>query len=158
MRPERQGIKDVPASYDIAITLVDTASGSIVWEHIFSPSVPTTQWYSATPVSIEEVMIIPDSVTGGTFDLRVALADPSWAEDDAYRRFALVNTKLDDGSGRYTVGQVRVLNEPPPTAVPVPTPPTPEAETSSPSTGPGWLSRLVSSFCNWVRSLIARLS
>jgi hypothetical protein len=157
MRAARDGTRDVPASYDIAITLVDSATGSIAWEHIFTPGVPTTQWYSAKPISIEEALVIPASVPGGTYDLRVALTDASWAEEGQYRRFRLVNTELDDGSGRYTVGRVRVLNEPTPTVPPEPTPESTLTGTAPPDSEPSWLSRLLSSIWNWLRSLIARL-
>jgi len=158
MRPERHGTKDLPTSYDIALTLVDDSSASVAWEHIFTPSVPTTQWYSAKPITIEKTLVIPASVPGGTYDLRVALTDPSWADEGEYRRFRLVNTELDDGSGRYAVGRVRVLNEPTPTARPVATPEPTVAGTSPPSAGPNWLSRLLSSIWNWIRDLISRLS
>jgi hypothetical protein len=159
MRPERQGVKDVPASYDIAIALVDTMAGSVVWEDRFTPSIPTTQWYSATPVRIEQALTVPVSVAGGSYDLRVALVNPNLAEDNPQRRLRLVNVELDDGSSRYTVGRVRVLNEPTPTAAPVPTPASTAAETVTPSTGSsGWLGRLLSTICDWVRSLFAGLS
>jgi hypothetical protein len=158
MRPERQENKDVPASYDIAIALVDAGTESVVWEHTFTPSVPTTKWYSATPVSIEEVMIIPASVAGGTYDLRVALVNPGSERSDSHRHFRLVNTELDDGNGRYAVGRVTILNEPTPTAAALPTPVPTVAETSEPSTGPSWVSRLLSSLWDWVRSLVAHFS
>ncbi len=158
MRPERQGIKDVPASYDIAMALVDATTGSVVWEHTFTPSVPTTQWYSATPVTIEELTAVPAQVEGGTYDLRVALVDPNLEQDHPHRRFRLVNTHLDDGNGRYNVGRVTILNKPTPTAAPLPTPVATAAETAPPSTGSSWLSRLLRSVWDWVRSLIARLS
>ncbi len=158
MRARREGIKDVPASYEIVMALVDTATDSVVWEHVFTPAVPTTQWYSATPVSIEEVMVVPGSVPGGTYDLRVALTDRGFAEDSAPQRFRLVNTELDDGSGRYTIGQMRVVNEPTPTVSPLATPVPTVSGTVPPTAGSSWLSRLLSSIWNWVRSLISRLS
>jgi len=129
-----------------------------VWEHTFTPSVPTTQWYCATPVSIEEVTIIPASVPGGTYDVRVALVNPGFERGDSYRHFRLVNTELDDGNGRYAIGRVTILNAPTPTAAALPTAVPTVAETAQPGTGSNWVSRLLSSLWDWVRSLIERFS
>jgi hypothetical protein len=157
MRTDLQGNRGVPASYDIGLALVDATDGSMAWEHTFTPSVPTTQWYSAAPVKIEEVAVVPASVAAGTYDVRVSLVSPDLAEDHPQRRFRLVNTELGDGSGRYTVGRVRLLNEPTPTPAPLPTPVSTVAETTPPGTGSGWLSLIVNSIIDWLRSLLARL-
>ncbi len=128
MRPERQGVKDVPASYDILVAFVDAASGSPVFEHSFTPAVPTTNWYTAQPISIEVAITIPTFVPAGEYDLRIALLNPNLAPHNEQRHFRLVNTDLHDGSARYTVGRIAVLNEPTPpaTATPMATPtPTP---------------------------------
>ncbi len=120
MRPERQGIKDVPASYDIQIAFVDSATGVSVFEHTFTPAVPTTQWYSAQPVVIEQLVPIPVTVPVGTYDLRLALVNPNLPAEYGHRYFRFVNTDLHDGSGRYTVGQITVGTATAPTATPTP--------------------------------------
>jgi hypothetical protein len=108
MRFVRQGIKSVPVSYDILIALVDPVSGSTVFEHTFTPAVPTTKWYSAQPVTIQETLSIPSSVPLGTYDLRTALVNPGYSEGDQRHFLRLVNVDQHDGSGRYTVGQINV--------------------------------------------------
>jgi hypothetical protein len=153
MRPERQGLKDAPASYDILIAFVDSASGTPVFEHSFTPDVPTTDWYSAEPIRIEEAIHIPTSVPAGEYDLRIALLNPNLPPQDDRRYFHLVNTDLGDSSGRYTVGQIVVLNDTTPTvAPPVPTvtPYPPPGETGN------WLSRLLRSIWEWFRNLLDR--
>ena len=108
MRFVRQGITSVPVSYDVLIALVDPLSGSTVFEHTFTPAIPTTQWYSAQPVAIRESLSIPNSVPLGTYDLRTALVNPSYSADDPRYFLRLVNVNQHDGSGRYTVGQITV--------------------------------------------------
>ncbi len=117
---------------------------------------PDAVLIDSTGLTIEEVVVVPASVAGGTYDLRVALVDPGLDEDNPNRRFRLVNSELDDGSARYTVGRVTILNEPTPTALPVATPLPTEVETTSPS-GESWLSRLLSTIYDWLRTLIAGL-
>nr|MBC7246062.1 beta-galactosidase [Chloroflexota bacterium] len=125
MRPERQGIKDIPASYDILIAFVDAASDSPVFEHRFTPAVPTTKWYTAQPIRIEKAVVIPPSVPAGEYDLRIALVNPDLSPEDAQRYFYLVNVSQHDGSGRYTLGHIAVRSEamptPAPSATPIPT-------------------------------------
>ena len=156
MRPRREGVKDLPASYDILISLVDAASGSAALEFQFTPAVPTTEWYSAQPIGLEQVVPIPPSTPAGTYDVRVALLNPNlpWEQHPHY--FRLVNTTLpqDDGRGRYTVGQITVLPSSTPrataTATPTPTPPGTPAPTGN------WLTSLLSSIWNWLRGLFQR--
>jgi hypothetical protein len=151
MRPERQGVKDVPASYDILIAFVDSASGTPVFEHSFTPAVATTDWDSAEPIRIESTIQIPTSVPAGQYDLRIALLNPNLSPHDENSYLHLVNTDLYDGSGRYTVGQIVVLNETTPTTappVPTATPYPPPGETGN------WLSRLLRSIWEWFRNLL----
>jgi len=147
MRPERQGVKDVPASYDILIAFVDPASGAPVFEHSFTPTVPTTNWYSAEPIRIEEAIHIPASVAAGTYDLRIALPHPASPPHDEQHYFRLTNVDLHDGSGRYTVGEITVLAEPTPTTPPTPTP------TPPPGGIGNWFSRLLRSIWEWLRNV-----
>jgi hypothetical protein len=154
MRAERQGTRDVPASYEVAIWFVDPTSGSAVFEHSFAPSVPTTQWYSAQPVRIEERIKIPASVPEGKYDLRIGLLNPDVPAHDAGRYFRLINVDLHDGSGRYTVGQITVLRSSSPAATPTtePTPTgSPAGETDS------WLGRLLRALWEWLGGLLSRL-
>ena len=153
MRPDRQGAKDVPASYDILIAFVDVASDLPVFEHSFTPTVATTEWHSAQPVSIETTVRIPGFVPAGRYDLRIALVNPNVSPYDERRCFRLVNADLDDGSGRYTVGQITVLHQETPTATaaPIPTPtPTPTGGEQKPGS---WLLRLLQAIWEWLRSL-----
>ena len=156
MRPERQGVKDVPFSYDILIAFVNAANGSPVFEHSFTPAMPTTSWYTAEPIRIEEAIHIPTSVPAGKYDLRIALVNPNLPPNDEKRYFHLVNVDLHDGSGRYSVGQITVLSESTPIAT-VTTGPTP---TPSPPLGKigNWLSRLLRSIWQWFRNLLIRPS
>jgi len=141
MYGQLQGIKDVPTSYDILIAFVHPATGVPVFEHIFTPAVPTTNWYSAQAVRIEQAITIGASVPAGEYDLRIALLRPDVQPDDPRRYFRLVNTDLHDGSGRYTVGRITVLDDggtPLPTSTPTATPTaTPSATTAvTPSPSP----------------------
>ncbi len=132
MRPQRQGTRDIAVSYDILLAFVDPGSGAAVFEHMFTPSVPTTQWYSAQPVVIAESVSIPDSVPAGTYDLRVALVNPELPAADERRYFQLVNVDLHDGSGRYTVGQIAVDGGGGPTLTPTSTPRQPDTPADLP--------------------------
>jgi hypothetical protein len=138
MRPERRGIKDVPASYDVVIAFVDSGSGSSVFEYTFTPDIPTSEWYSAQAVQLEQSVRIPASVPSGEYDLRIALRNPNVTADDDRRHFRLVNEDIHDGSGRYTVGTITVVGGRTPLATHTATPtrlPTPTA-TVSPSPTP----------------------
>jgi len=140
MYGQRHGTKDIPASYDILIALVRPATGVSVFEHSFTPGIPTTNWYSAQTVHIEEAIAIPVSVPVGEYDLRIALVRPDAQPDDPLRCFRLVNTDLHDGSGRYTVGRITVLNQGTPpatsTATATQTPSMTPTATGSPSHTP----------------------
>ncbi len=154
MRPRREGVKDVPASYEVLISFVDAANNQAVFEYTYPPSVPTTQWFSAQTVTLESLVPVPDSVPSGEYDLRIALVNPIVPSQHDARYFRLLNTSLHDGSGRYTVGRVRVVNTllPSPTAVATasPTPAAASTPTHTPTPalpgpgGPGaWLSRFL---------------
>jgi len=157
MRPEREGVKDIPASYHVAIAFVDAASGSPVFEHSFAPAVPTTNWYSAQPVRIEEVIPIPASVPAGKYDLRIAMLNPNLSTHDEHRYFRLTNVDLHDGSGRYTVGQVTVRNQSTTTATAKPRPePTPPLAAGQDETG-NWPTRILRALWEWLRGLFSRL-
>jgi hypothetical protein len=151
MRPERQGLKDVAASYDIVLAFVDAASGVPVLEHSFTPSVPTTAWYTAQPVRIEEAVDIPASLPAGTYDLRITLANPNPLAHEEHRHFRLVGADMFDGSGRYTVGQITVLQPSLPTLTPTPEP------TSTPVDGGNPFLRPLRSLWDWLRHQIRRL-
>ena len=109
MYPRRGGIKDFPASYDIEIAFVSYATGNTVFAYTFTPSVPTTNWYSAQPVRIEEYIWIPGTLPAGDYSVRVALVRPDVPAADERHYFALVNTDLADGDGRYSVAGITVL-------------------------------------------------
>lgn len=154
MRPERQGTKDVPASYDILIAFVDAASGQPVFEYSFTPVVPTTNWYTAQPIHIEKAIKIPTFVPAGEYDLRIALLNSSLPPSDEHRYFHLVNTDLHDGNGRYTVGHITVLSETTPTATITPTPlPTP-TPTPPPCQKGNWISKLLCTIQVWLHNLL----
>ncbi len=150
-RPERQGLRDVPASYDIVLAFVDPASGLPILEHSFTPHVPTTAWHSAQLVRIEETIEIATSLPAGQYDLRIALVDPSPFTDDEHRRFRLVNADLSDGRGRYTVGQITVLHSSSPTLPPPPEP------TPMPVDGGNWVLRSLRGLWDWLRNHILKL-
>lgn len=129
MYGRREGVKDIPASYDILISFVNAATGSVVFEYVFTPSEPTTRWYSAQTVTVDEPVWIPASVPAGQYDLRIALVRPNVSASDPRRYFRLVNTDLADGKGRYVVGRITVLT-------PTGTPPTPSSATRTPTLTP----------------------
>jgi hypothetical protein len=151
-RPERQGVKDVPASYHILIAFVNAANGSTVYEHSFTPAIPTTSWYTAEPIRIEEAIHIPTSVPAGKYGLRIALVNPNLPPNDEQRYFRLVNVDLHDGSGRYSVGQITTVSE----FTPIATAPTGPTPTPSPLLGKigDWLSSLLRSIWQWFRNLL----
>ncbi len=152
MRPERQGLKDLPASYDIILAFVDPDSDVPVLEHSFTPHVPTTAWYSAQLVRIVETIVLPTSLPAGDYDLRIALVDPSSATHDEHRHFRLVNTALSDGSGRYTVGQITVLQPSSPTLTP-----SPEPTPTMPEDGGNGFLRSLRNLWDWLRNQLLRL-
>jgi len=156
VRPQREGVKDVPASYDILLSLVDAATGSPALEFHFTPAVPTTEWYSAEPVRIEQVVPIPPSTPAGTYDVRVALLNPNLPWDQHQYYFRLVNTSQNDGSGRYTVGQITVLQSSTPTAEATATATATPTPTPTPAPTGNWLTRLLTGIWNWLRSLFQR--
>lgn len=149
MRPERQGIKDIPASYDILIAFVNPASGLPEFEYRFMPAVPTTEWYTAQPIRIEEVVAVPASVAMGEYDLRIALVNPTLSPDDAQRYFYLVNVSQHDGNGRYTLGRITVRSG----ATPVPVPSATPMRTVSPVYTGNPLVRILRMILEWLRHL-----
>jgi hypothetical protein len=152
MRPERQGVKDVPASYEILIAFVDPATGEQAFEHSFSPAVPTTRWYAAQPVHIEQTIPIPSSVPAAEYELSIALVNPSLPADDEQRYFHLTNADLSEDKGRYTIGPIAVQKAQPTTT----TAPTAAPESGVPAAGSGnWLSRLLRSVVDWLRNLFS---
>ncbi|MEM4724086.1 MAG: DNRLRE domain-containing protein, partial [Candidatus Hadarchaeum sp.] len=122
MRARRVGIRDIPVSYEIQIAFVDRVTNQVVFAYNFVPSVPTTQWYSAQPVRVEQPIRIPASIPPGDYDLRIALVNVAQPEESGWHYYRLVNAELADGSGRYTVGRITVLGEgtPLPTGMPTP--------------------------------------
>jgi hypothetical protein len=147
MRPERQGIKDVPASYDVWLGFVSPTGGATLFEQTFIPAVSTTNWYTAQPVRIEQAITIPASLPSGDYDLQIALVNPDQPQDNEARNFRLVNTALDNGRGRYALGKVTVRG-----AFPAPTP------TGTSGTTPlvavrSWLAKLWATILNWLRHL-----
>jgi len=156
MRSQRQGEKDIPASYDILIAFVDVVSDVPVFQHSFTPSMPTTEWYSAQPITVEAAITVPSSVPAGEYDLRIALANPNQSPYDDRRHFRLVNADLDDGSGRCTVGRIMVVSQATPTATAAP-PPTPSpTPTGGPEEGENWLWQLLRPIWEWLCSLLKR--
>lgn len=147
IRPERQGLKDVPASYDVWIGFVSPTSGATLFEHTFTPSVPTTNWYSAQAIRIEQAITIPASMPPGEYDLQIALVNPDLPQDAEARHFRLVTTALNDGRGRYTVGKTSV-REPIPTPTATATP-----EATPPATGGSWLTTLWRTILEWLRRI-----
>ena len=148
MRAERQGIKDVPASYDVWIGFVNPVGGAVAFGHTFTPAVPTTTWYSAQPIRVETAVTIPHSVPAGEYDLRIALVNPELPQEDSARYFRLVNTDQDDGMGRYTVGKITVRE-----SLPTPTPT--GGTMPPPGTGECWLTRLWRAILEWLRGIFA---
>jgi hypothetical protein len=147
MRPERQGIKGVPASYDVWLGFVSPTSGATVFEQTFTPAVHTTSWCAAQPIRIEQAISIPASVPPGEYDLQIALVNPDLPQDNEARNFRLVNTALDDGRGRYALGKVTVR-----AAIPAPTA-TGSSETTPRETARSWLARLWRTILEWLRHL-----
>lgn len=146
MRPERQGIKDIPASYDIVIAFVNPVTGSPVFEHRFAPAVPTTKWYTAQPMRIEEPIVLPSSMPMGEYDVRIALVNPSLPPDDIRRYFYLLNVNQHDGEGRYTVGRITVHSA----AMPIPSATAMPTESPTPVQNP--LLRILRAIWEWLRS------
>ena len=154
-RPQRIEGKDVPASYDVVIALVDPGSGVTVFEHCFSPAVPTMQWHAAQQVRTEQMLTIPHAVPMGTYDLRIGLLDPNAPAQDRPRYFRLINAGPEDGAGRHTVGTITVLQPSVSTGTPtVHAEPTPSS--SAEETG-NRLTTLLRQIWEWLRNLIPRL-
>jgi len=149
-------VKDVPASYDILTAFVDAASDVPVFQHSFTPSTPTTEWYSAQPITIQAAIAIPGSVPTGEYDLRIALVNPNHSPYDARRYFRLVNVDLDDGGGRCTVGRITVLNEATPTATAAPAPTLTPTPTGGEEEGANWFCELLRSIWEWLCNLLKR--
>jgi len=159
IRSERQGVKAVPGSYDIQIAFVGAVSGITAFEYTFTPAVPTTKWYSAQAITVEETIPITADVPPGEYDLRIALVNPNLPAQDEQRFFHLVNTDQHDGHGRYTVGHIVVRDK---VQTPIPSAtatvsisPTPTASPTPPPISPGnWFSRLLQAFEKWLHSLL----
>ncbi len=126
MYGRREGIKDVATSYDLELTFINASTGVVAHQYTFTPSVPTTNWYTAQTVRIEEYIWIPSDLPAGDYDLRIALVRPDLETTDPARYFALVNADLADGLGRYAVGGITILD-------PGGTPETPGAPTRTPT-------------------------
>jgi len=160
VRAQRQGIRDVPASYSVQVSFVDPATNQAVYDHLFTPDPPTTNWYSAQAITLETQIPIPSFVPSGDYDLRVGLINPGVSAQDDTQRFRLLNISLHDGSGRYTVGRVKVLNTtpPPPTPTPVVVPTATASPTPGVPPGPGgpgdWFKRLVQMLRECLRRLL----
>lgn len=159
IRSERQGVKAVPGSYDIQIAFVGAVSGITAFEYTFTPAVPTTKWYSAQAITVEETIPITTDVPPGEYDLRIALVNPNLPAQDEQRFFHLVNTDQHDGHGRYTVGHIVVrgkVQTPIPSATAtVSISPTPTASPTPPPISSGnWFSRLLQAFEKWLHSLL----
>ncbi len=146
IRAERQGIKDVPASYDIWIGLANPASGEVLFEQSFTPSVPTTRWYSGQVMRVEQPIAFPASLPSGEYDVMVALANPDASPEQGEKHFSLVTSAPENGPGRYRVATITIHGTPqaPTTSA------TPQEET--PTTG-SWLARLWQAIVSWLSNL-----
>ena len=123
MRSRREGIKDVPASYDVLLSLVNPMTGATVAASTFTPAVPTTAWYSAQQITANGALRLPVGLTPGVYELRVGLINPDLPATDSERYFRLINTDLFDGQGRYSAGQVTVVSSSPEVPTPTAAPP-----------------------------------
>ncbi|HOU23466.1 MAG TPA: DNRLRE domain-containing protein [Anaerolineae bacterium] len=132
MYGKRVGVKDVPTSYNIVLSFVNARTGAVVFEYQFTPYVPTTAWFSAQPVFIQQPVYVGSSVPTGDYDVRVSLVRPDLPTSNPNRYWKLVNSELADGQGRYSVGSVVVqaadgtpiptrTQSPTPTRTPIPT-------------------------------------
>lgn len=150
MRPERQGIKDIPASYDIAIAFVNPANGSLAFEHSFTPEVPTTKWYTAQPIRIEETIVVSPLLPAGEYEVRVALVNPNLPADDAARYFSLLNVNQHDGKGRYVMKRIAVRSA----AIYMPTPSATVVSTVPSVSAENPLLRILRAIWRWLRGLV----
>ncbi|MCG2686167.1 hypothetical protein L6258_02245, partial [Candidatus Parcubacteria bacterium] len=117
------GARGVPVSYNILVDLVDSA-GNTVFHQVFLPTPGTQDWAQtdtwslavpgrcfpgaggSNPIQITTRRIFfPLSLPSGEYEVLIGLSDP---EDDD-RRWNLVNTDGNDGTGRYEVGTIQIL-------------------------------------------------
>ncbi len=150
MRSQRQGSRDVPASYDIWIGFVDPTTGVVAFEQSFTPTPPTTEWYSSRSVSVESLLTLPSSLPEGSYELRVSLVNPDLSDVDPARHFNLLNTTLDDGQGRYRLGEIRVVH---PTPVLQPTPTLTLIDSTPPQRTDSGLVRLLRAVWQWLLAI-----
>ncbi|MBI4320985.1 MAG: hypothetical protein HY675_21035 [Chloroflexi bacterium] len=103
---QRIGEKDVPVSAVAFVDLVG-ADGFTVGHYQYEPSTPTTEWYANSIVEDWLSLAVPLDLAAGLYDVRVGIQNPRpYAEGSPLR---LLNTKRNDGSDRYQIGQIRVL-------------------------------------------------
>jgi hypothetical protein len=148
MRPQRQGVKDVPASYDVWLGFLSPTSGATQFESTFTPSVLTTRWYTSEPIRIEQMISIPVSLAPGEYDLRIALVNPDLPLDHEAHNFRLLNAALDDGTGRYRLGKLTIR-----AAAAAPTA-TPTSEATPPASVGSWLAAMWRAILDWLRHLL----
>jgi len=157
MAARRLGEKDVPTSFEISVALAASGAEATAWEQQSAPSVPTTEWYAAQPVTVSVTLALPEGMLSGTYEVRVGLVHPD--SQGTGQSFRLIHEGNRDAAGRHTVATLEVRPvEPATSATPaaeLQATPTPGEEPQATATG---LAGLLQRIWKWVRGLFSGLS
>lgn len=125
-RPKRQEVagvpKDITGSYQLTFQFVK--NGVVSGHTEVDPNPPTTTWTQNQEISISSSIIIPASLSSGTYELRVALFDPEAKQKFRQEYFRFLNKDIQDIEGRTKIGDITVQGispspSPTPTQLPI---------------------------------------
>ena len=91
-------------AYHLMAALVDNQD-TVVWEQEIDTDVRT--WTPRTAISVQDDLILPDTLPVGLYDLRIAFVD-----DNTHQPVLNLAIAGRDSNGRYQIGPVQIIDEP----------------------------------------------
>lgn len=105
-RPQRVGIKDIVASYQLVYQLIK--NNQVVFGQVADLPVSSKNWTKGSEYSVSKNISLPADLITGDYELAVALYDPEATGRFRQEYFRFLNQDLLDTEGRARVGVITI--------------------------------------------------